>query len=92
MGHVLYVRTLLAELSTPQLTDGDLPAPRSLASTTIARVAELPLESQMLGFALAVLNQRAALGLVAQEADVSQPIPAHEPLLATGFVSGGLVS
>jgi AAA ATPase domain len=61
MGHALYVRTLLVELSAPQLTEGegDLPAPRSLASTTIARVAGLPRESQILGFALAVLNQRA---------------------------------
>ena len=42
-GHPLYVRTLLAELTLPSSRpDADLPAPRSLASTTIARLAELP--------------------------------------------------
>jgi DNA-binding CsgD family transcriptional regulator len=88
-GHVLHVRTLLAELSAQQLSagEGDLPAPRSLASTTIARVAGLPRESQMLGFALAVLNQRAALDLVGRIAGVPEPVPALEPLLATGFVT-----
>jgi len=38
-GHALYVRTLLAELPPARLVegDGDLPAPRSLSSTLVAR-------------------------------------------------------
>ena len=42
-GQPLYVRTLLSELSASQLrsADGDLPAPRSLASAVTARMSEL---------------------------------------------------
>jgi DNA-binding CsgD family transcriptional regulator len=87
-GLVLYVRTLLAELPDERLNsgDGDLPAPRSLASTTIGRVAELPTESQQLVGALAVANQRIALNTVGQIAGLSDPTRALEALLATGLV------
>ncbi len=42
LGHALYVRTLLAELSSGQLrsSEGGLPAPRSLAWTTVGRMAD----------------------------------------------------
>ena len=87
-GYPLYVRTLLAELTLEQLQapDVDLPAPRSLASTTIARLAELPPEARDLAAAMAVLNQPAALAIVGRVAGVDRPTAAFEALLATGFV------
>lgn len=88
-GHPLHVGTLLGELTREQLAgvDGELPAPRSLASTTIARLAELPAEAQDLGCALAVLNQRIPLQAAARVGGVRQPARALEGLLATGFVT-----
>lgn len=88
-GHPLYVRTLLAELTPQQLAapDGALPAPRSLASTTVRRLVELDPDAQALAAALAVLNQRSPLELVGQVADVEEAAAALEPLLATGFAS-----
>jgi tetratricopeptide (TPR) repeat protein len=87
-GHPLYVRTLLAELTLDQLKapDADLPAPRSLASTTIASLSELPSESRELAAAMAVLNQPAALAVIGRVAGVERPTAALEDLLATGFV------
>jgi DNA-binding CsgD family transcriptional regulator len=88
-GHVLYVLTLLGELTETQLAtrEGGLPAPRSLASTTVARMSDLPHEAQMLGSALAVLNQRVALELAGRVAGVDEPTRALEALLDTGFVT-----
>jgi DNA-binding CsgD family transcriptional regulator len=88
LGHALHVRTLLAELSREQLTssDGVLPAPRSLASTTVARMADTTTASQILGSAMAVLNQRLPLNVVAGIAGVVEPAKALEGLLETGFV------
>ena len=87
-GHPLYVRTLLAELTLEQLRapDADLPAPRSLASTTIARLSELPTEAIDLAAAMAVLNQPSALAVIGRVAGVDRPTAAFEALLATGFV------
>ncbi len=87
-GHPLYVRTLLAELTLPQLKapDADLPAPRSLASTTIARLAELPADARDLAAAMAVLNQPSPLAIIGRVAAVARPTEAFEALLATGFV------
>lgn len=89
LGLPLYVRTLLAELTPAQLTapDGELSAPRSLASTTVARLADLPGEARALAFALAVLNTRTPLAAVAAVAGVERPAAALENLLSTGFVS-----
>ena len=88
-GHALYIRTLLAELTPEQLATPDraLPAPRSLASTTIRRLLELPADGQLLGCALAVLNTRTPLDLAARVAGVNEPAAALEALLATGFVT-----
>jgi DNA-binding CsgD family transcriptional regulator len=88
-GHALYVRTLLAELTPEQLASPDraLPAPRSLASTTVRRMVELPPDAVLLGAALAVLNQRAPLDLVGRVAGVEEPTAALEPLLRTNFVA-----
>jgi DNA-binding CsgD family transcriptional regulator len=88
-GHPLYVRTLLAELTLSQLQapDGNLPAPRSLASTTLARVSELPPEARRLAAAMAVINQRAPLQLVGRIVGLTRASEAFETLLTTGFVS-----
>jgi DNA-binding CsgD family transcriptional regulator len=87
LGHVLYVRTLLSELSITQLSasDGALPAPRSLASTTVGRLAGTTPDAQLLGSAMAVLNRRLPLQLVADVAGLPEPITALEALLDTGL-------
>lgn len=88
-GHALYVRTLLSELTHEQLTvpDGELPAPRSLASATVAQLAALPPDAQMLAAALSVVNQRIPLSEVGRIAGLRQPTPALESLLTAGFVT-----
>jgi DNA-binding CsgD family transcriptional regulator len=88
-GHPLHVRTLLDELTAEQLTnpDGDLPAPRSLASATIARLASVPAESRNLAYALSIANQRIPLARAAAIADVENGAAALEGLLRTGFVA-----
>ena len=87
-GQPLYVRTLLSELSASQLrsADGDLPAPRSLASAVTARMSELPPPARDLAAALAVINQRSPLPMVARVAGVEAPVGPFESLLGTGFV------
>jgi DNA-binding CsgD family transcriptional regulator len=88
-GHPLYVRTLFSELAPEQLAggDGSLPAPRSLASTTLARLSELPPEARVLAAALAVVNQRTPLAVAGRIAGLPQPTRALEALLTTGFVT-----
>ncbi len=91
-GHALYVRTLLSELPAGVLAaaQGPLPAPRSLAATTTARLAELPRQARELAAALAVLNQRVPLALAAQVAEASEPAGALDGLLTTGFVASAV--
>ena len=88
-GHALYVRTLLSELSYEQLTvpDGELPAPRSLASATVAQLGTLPPDARLLAAALSVVNQRSALGEVGRIAGLRQPTAALESLLTAGLVT-----
>jgi tetratricopeptide (TPR) repeat protein len=88
-GHPLHVRTLLAELPAAALAagDGELPAPRSLASTTLARLAELPAEARRLAAALAVLSQPASLHQLGQVAGVNGAARAADGLLGTGFIT-----
>jgi DNA-binding CsgD family transcriptional regulator/tetratricopeptide (TPR) repeat protein len=88
-GHPLYVQTLLRELTPDQLTmpEGELPAPRSLASATLARLADLPPEALALVCALAVVNRRAPLALVARIGEIAQAATALDGALATGFVT-----
>jgi DNA-binding CsgD family transcriptional regulator len=87
-GHPLYVKTLLTELTSDQLTSAtdELPAPRSLAAATTAVLAEMPAPATDLVSALAVLGQRAPLPVVARIADVTEPAAALETLLPTGVV------
>jgi DNA-binding CsgD family transcriptional regulator len=88
-GHPLYVRTLLSELPPEQLAaaDGELPAPRSLALATVARLAALPPDARSLAAALAVLNQRVPLPVAAAVAGIDQPARPLDDLLGTGFVT-----
>ena len=88
-GHPLYLRTLLSEVPAARLaaTDGALPVPRSLASATNARLAELPRPARELTAALAVVNQRSPLVTLARVAGVSEAARALDDLLSTGFVS-----
>ncbi len=88
-GHPLYARTLLSEFSPAQLanSDGDLPVPRSLASATVARLAELPQGARSLAAALAVLNHGAPLQVVARVGRVAEPSRALDSLISTGFVT-----
>jgi DNA-binding CsgD family transcriptional regulator len=88
-GHALYARTLLSELTHEQLTvpDGELPAPRSLASATVAQLSTLPPDARMLAAALSVVNHRSALSEVGRIAGLHQPTPALESLLTAGFVT-----
>ncbi len=87
-GHPLYVRTLLSELTPDQLrtVEGDLAAPRSLASAMLARLAEVSESARDLAFALAVLNERSSLSVLGQVGGVDDPTSALDELLATGFV------
>jgi DNA-binding CsgD family transcriptional regulator/tetratricopeptide (TPR) repeat protein len=88
-GHPLHLRTLLGELTPEQLTaqDTPLPAPRSLASATTARLSELPVDARDLAAALAVANGRVPLRTAGRIANVGQPAAALEHLLASGFVT-----
>jgi DNA-binding CsgD family transcriptional regulator len=87
-GLPLYVRMLLAELTLAQLQapDGQLPAPRTLALTTIAALFEQPEDVRRLASALAVVNGRTPLHVVGRIAGVDDPVAALEGLLATGLV------
>ena len=60
--------------------------PRSLVSTTLARLAGLPSDARALSSALAVVNQRVPLGVAGRVAGLAQATQALEGLLATGFV------
>ncbi len=87
-GHPLYLRTLLSELRPAdlQLPAGDLPAPRSLTSAVTARLSEAPESARALVAAMAVVNQRVPLTVVARLAGVDAPVEPFEELLGTGFV------
>ena len=88
-GHPLYVRTLLSELTPPQLraADGDLPAPSTLTSAVIARLSEVNEPARRMAAALAVVNQRADLLPIGRIAGVEAPVEPVEQLLGTGFVT-----
>jgi ATP/maltotriose-dependent transcriptional regulator MalT len=88
-GHPLYTRMLLSELSPAELSDpeAELAAPRSLASSVLAKLAKQQPPAQALASALAVINRRTPLALAGVVADVDDPVAALDALLATGFVT-----
>lgn len=86
-GHALHVRTLLSELTPEELhVDGPLPAPRSLAAATVARVASLPAAATELVAALAVLGGAAPLPVLADVSGVTAIDAAAQAASATGLV------
>jgi DNA-binding CsgD family transcriptional regulator len=87
-GHPLYVQMLLAELSPAQLRapKGALPAPRSLAMTTVATLAKQSESARSLAFALAVVNQPLLLNVAGDIAGIDRPVEAFENLLAINLV------
>jgi DNA-binding CsgD family transcriptional regulator len=86
-GHPLHVRTLLHELDAEQLnTNGPLPAPRSLAATTAARIASLPVDAQAVVAALAVLGGSATLEQIAALSGATIDKTIVDTATATGIV------
>ncbi len=85
VGHALYVRTLLTELNPQQLSrpEGVLPAPRSLASTTLAAVSALPGPARQLALALAVVGRPVPLLTASRIAGVTPG--AADALVASGL-------
>jgi DNA-binding CsgD family transcriptional regulator/tetratricopeptide (TPR) repeat protein len=87
MGHPLYVRTLLRELTADQLRAGGvLPAPRSLAASTVAVVAALPRPAASLVTALAVAGGTADLSTLAQIAALDDPTGAAAAAVPSGLI------
>ncbi len=88
-GQPLHLQMLLSELSPAQLKTSaeDLPAPRSLASATIATLAELPHDARHLAAAMAIVNQPMALAQIGRIAGIQAPLEPLDRLLATGLVS-----
>ena len=79
---------LLGEQSPAQLkTFSEASAPRSLASATIATLAELPHDARHLAAAMAIVNQPMALAQIGRIAGIQAPLEPLDRLLATGLVS-----
>ncbi|HTU39043.1 MAG TPA: AAA family ATPase [Acidimicrobiales bacterium] len=86
-GHPLWVHTLLMELTEAELkAPGSLPAPQSLASAVTARLGTVTSPGRDLAAAMAVINQREPVTVVARVAGIEQPLEALDALLPTGFV------
>jgi ATP/maltotriose-dependent transcriptional regulator MalT len=87
-GHPMHARALLEELGPTalQTVQGVLPAPRSLATVVLAKVAALPTSAQDLVGALAVLGSSSPLPDVAAVGAVRDPLSALEAALGAGLV------
>ncbi len=87
-GHPLYVRTLLREVPQERLLalDRELPVPRSLDATILARLAELPAAARGLAEALSVIGEPVPLSVAGRVGGVGEPAQALDSLLATGWV------
>ena len=86
-GLALHVRTLLRELTPEQLNQfGALPAPRSLAQTTVGRIAALPPMSIELVRALAVLGRPVRLITLGRVAGIADPSAALEDAIGSDIV------
>ena len=88
-GHALHTATLLAELSDEQLrgAEDELPAPRSLAALTLARLAGGSGDALAMVSLLAVLNRRTSLAELGRLSGIADPTAALDELLATGVVT-----
>src|SRR5262249_36847648 len=87
-GHPLHTRVLLEELGAQDVgsASGVLPAPRSLAALTLARVASLTPPTQQLIEAGAVLGVAFPLPLGATVAAITEPLPALEEAVDAGLL------
>ena len=90
-GHPLYARALLQELPPEALleTTGVLPAPHSLASLVLVRLAKVSPAAQTLILAVAVLGSRCALSDAVLVADVIDPTDALDEAVQAGLLVEG---
>ncbi len=87
-GHPLYARALLEELPPGALleTSGVLPAPHSLASLVLVRLAKLSPAAQTFVLAAAILGSRGGLSDVVMVADVPDPVVALDEAVRAGLL------
>ncbi len=90
-GHPLYARALLQELPPEALleTTGVLPAPHSLSSLVLVRLAKVGPAAQTLVLAVAVLGSRCGLSDAVLVADVADPIAALDEAARAGLLVEG---
>lgn len=90
-GHPLYARALLQELPPEALleTTGVLPAPHSLSSLVLVRLAKISPAAQTLVLAVAVLGFRCAVSDAVLVADVADPIAALDEAARAGLLVEG---
>jgi ATP/maltotriose-dependent transcriptional regulator MalT len=91
-GHPLHVRALLAELPADALLEptGVLPAPHSLSSLVLVRLAKLSEAAQTLVLAVAVLGSRCILTDAVAVADLADPVNALDEAVRAGLLVEGL--
>lgn len=85
-GHPGYLGMVLAETASTGLAQDPLPVPATVLDEVGALLAGLPLPGRNLVEALAVLDGRHRVGLVAQVGAVPDPAPALDALLRADLV------
>lgn len=86
-GHPLHLRALLGELTPEGLRDAvDLPVPRSFRSLVLARLAGCTAEVEALIAALAVLGEAVPMAVVAEVADLDDPLQPLDEAVGRGLV------
>lgn len=86
-GNPLHARALIDELGDSELRAGGvLPAPRSFAQLTIARLAALDDEAARLTVAGAVLGSRFQIPLAASVGNVGDPVSALDSAMEAGLL------
>ncbi|MHC1562291.1 ATP-binding protein [Actinomycetospora sp. C-140] len=89
LGHPLHARTLLEELPAEVLagTTDVLPAPRSLPSVVLVRLARATPATEALVVATSVLGESAPLTLAAAVAGLDDPAPALDEAVELGLLT-----
>ena len=87
-GHPLYARALLEELPSAAFleTTGVLPAPHSLSSLVLVRLAKVSPPAQTLVLSVAVIGSRCALSDAVLVADITDPIAALDEAVRAGLL------
>jgi DNA-binding CsgD family transcriptional regulator len=85
-GHPGYGRMLLSSPVSVAESHDLLPVPAPFVTTVQEKLARVPEESRRLAEALAVLDGRYRISLVARVGSVTDPAEALEPLLGSGVV------